>query len=315
MIAIVFWLTAIAATLPVAIPIWYDNFQSGSNTLLPLLALVLAILIGLRLGRLNRLPQSTLARLLAVWGFVSLAIAYSTELKWFGALAACLFLVGLLITAEPRSLDSTNVASRNSLLQGTLVSLAPLVLIFLPWPGEMDAWWLSKVQSLSARLASMAQDGLRIPNVWSVSGLELETINYTLLQIFPSVFSPIACGFVLITLQCWRKRPVWLVAFYFLAGQLVSIAANVAWVVCLSITQVRFGRDLLGSGYQWIALGIVAIFAIFISLSLDRFLLVTLFPTRQEDLTGRVNPLIAAWNSLWQADQSRSQEVNVSSPS
>lgn len=315
MIAIVFWLAAIAATLPVASPIWYDSFQTGSNTLLPLLVIVLGFLIGLRLGRLNRLPHSTLARLLAVWGLGSLAIAYSTELKWFGALAACLFLVGLLITAEPRSQDSKNVASRNSLLQGSLVGLTPLVLIFLPWPGDMDAWWLSKVQSLSARLASMAQDGLSIPNVWSASGLELETTDYTLSQIFPSIFSPLACGFGLITIQCLRNRPVWLVGFYFFAGQLITVAANALWAVCLSISQVRFGFDLLGSGYQWIALGLVAIFAIFISLSLDRFLLVTFFPTRQDDLTGRVNPLIATWNSLWQADQSASQEANVSSPS
>lgn len=298
MIAVLFWLLILGISTFGILPIWTKMIEGKYYGYLPYLLCMLLVLVVIRLGRVA-FPKSVFGWLVIAIGAVAFGASFQWQLPWLAAASWVCFVVAFLASGQSRVYSSQSLFKP---LSGSLVGLIPLAILALPIPGSVDHTIDRIVRSQSANWSSIVLDMVSIPNLWQAGGLKLETSLLPRSDLFPFGFAPLLCGFYLILVQVLRHRSPWLFPVYYAVGLTISLIANSLWTCSVVIAQESFGINLLIEWPVIIASILAGLFAFLLALSLDRFLLVSFFQTRPEDLNDWNNPLISVWNRLFSPD-------------
>lgn len=295
MIALLFWIVILPLSTVAVVPVWQRMLEDSRYPFLPLLLILLLVLTLIRWNRRFAWP-STMGWLLILAGIASIAFSYREQSPWLAGLGWCLITISFLSSCS-------QVADNKQFpwlkrLSGSPLGLAPLVLLCLPIPRNLDAVIIAQVYEFTANLSSMTMDALSVPHHWQEGILKFQSFEYSVKDLFPAWLSPLNCCFALIVLQVLRNRPVWIAPFYFAGGLATSFVANYLFTLTVILAKVNLNYDL----YQlWPYTGTIAaviLLSCLFALSLDRFWLVTFSPTRPDEISGWNNPLIRGWNFL-----------------
>jgi hypothetical protein len=163
-------------------------------------------------------------------------------------------------------------------------------------PRNFDTFLVDQTYSFAGQLTSFSLDLLSIPNEVNARAVKLHSLDFPMADLHPMVYSPLVMAFILILIAVLKKRSPWAAPCYFIAGIITSMFLNSLLALSVVIAKAQFHFDLLNGWPCLAAYAAISLAGLFFALSLDRFLLVTLFPTRPDDLNQWNNPIISLWN-------------------
>ena len=310
MVAILFWLALLSASMVRIVPVWSRMLSSDHYSHLPVVWITLILLVAIRWDKVLRLPSGIVGWLLIIVGVACLACSYPLNSPWLGACSWSLFVLAFLVCSKRKTEDDTKLTLRrpkektSGLLEGTLKGkrsgtlgvLAPLVLMALPLPRNYDVLLVSETYQVVFKTTSFFLDSLSVPNHWQPTNLRLTIGVLSRAELLPILFSPMTCCFAMVLTQSLKNRPAWLFPFYFGSGLVASIVANTLFVMTGVLAHVFFQFNITAVEFRFTAITVVGLATLLLLLSLDRFWLVTFYPTRTDSRNDWNNPLIKAWN-------------------
>ena len=293
MFAILFWVLILSLSTVAVAPVWQRMLEDSRYPFLPLLVILLVVLALIRWNRRFAWPRA-IAWLFILAGIGAIAASYREHSPWLGGLGWSLITLSFLSSCSRVAEDKQ--FSWLKRLSGSPFGLAPLVLLCLPIPRNLDTLIIGQVYEFTANLSSMTLDALSIPHHWQEGILKFQSFEYSVKDLFPAWLSPLNCCFALVVIQVLRNRPVWIAPFYFAGGLATSFLANYLFTMAVIIAKVNFNYDLFQLWPYTGTIAVVILLAVLFALSLDRFWFVTFAPTRPDEISGWNNPLIRGWN-------------------
>lgn len=305
MVAILFWFTLFTASMVQIVPVWSRMLSNDHYNHLPVLWITLLLLLAIRWDKVCRLPRGGVEWLLIISGVACLTGSYLVNSPWLGACSWGVFVLAFLVSSMRQAKDGAlsffrplekNTRLLNRKLNGTLGALVPLVLIALPLPRNWDLLLISEAYHVVFKTTSFILDSMNIPNHWQPTNLRLTTGVLTRAELLPIFFSPMTCCFAMVLIQSLKSRPASLFPFYFGSGLVASIVANTLFVMTGVLARVYYQLNITAVEFRFTVITAVALATFLLLLSLDRFWLVTFYPTRTDSRNDWNNPLIKAWN-------------------
>ncbi|MFO0942445.1 MAG: hypothetical protein U0930_17040 [Pirellulales bacterium] len=301
MVAILFWLFILVASTVTAVPVWMRMLESGMYDYLPVAFSILPLLVLLRLISCQ-LPKGFFRIAFLTLGIGAIGFCYYQESPWFAAAGWGIVFATFLSCCSSRGRLPKALGFLRPLM-GSMTGLAPLTLMLVQVPRNFDSIVVNQTYSFAGQLTSFMLDLLSIPNSVN-SRVRLHSIDFIIEDLHPTIYSPLVMAFILILIAVVKKRSPWAAPCYFMAGIITSMFLNSLFAVSVVVAKNQFDVDLL-NGWPCLTTHIVISLAgLLFALSLDRVLLVTLFPTRPDDLNQWNNPIISLWNRAFHTETS-----------
>lgn len=302
MIAFIFWLIILAAATTTAFPVWARMLDNGNYGYLLVGFVVLPTLFAIRVNGF-RFPRGIIGVSLFAAGLGLIAYSFFQQSPWFASAGWATLISVFLACCSSRDRFPKGLGAINSLL-GPVSGLIPLGLMLVQIPRNYDNTIVQKIYGYARELTSLSLDLLSIPNSTTARSIKLHGGDVLIADIHPLIFSPLVMAYALILIAVLKRRSPWAVVCYFIAGVLTSMFVNSLFALSIVVAKVHYSLDLL-NGWPCVATYFtVGLIGLFFALSLDRFLLVTLFPTRPDDLNEWNNPIISLWNRAFSPETS-----------
>ncbi len=297
--AALFWFaTGVLSLLGLSVE-WIKGSHSLQAELTPYVLLAIFIVVPIRCRRVN------LCRPKGPWGYVwaclgpICSLSYFINNFWaFACIGWGLTIWSMLLHTRVRG--EAKPIHRNPLkrlLISSPQSTLPLLVLLAPIPGSTLLYWKESSQVLSREFASYVLDLCSINHQYAANQLVLINKDVELSTAY-GIFGLLSCVFLAALIQSLRDRPIWLLPLYLGSGWAAAVVSCATSMLCLVFLYQVDG--LLNVSYAyWICQAVALMLAMFFLFSMDRFILVTFFPTRVDEFEVQSNPLVTTWNSIW----------------
>lgn len=280
-----FWLTCLAAPLPMLVPYLTGLWQQEHYQFFPLVFIAVAALALSRSDGQTRAPRGWLNWLLIVGGWVSTGISIAIFSPWMGVLG--------FVAIAAAWLGSMRELSGRGLM---VLALPLLTLIRLPL--QTDTLLIVRLQGWTTRIASVLLDIVSIPHLVTGNVIELTTRELFVAEACSGIQSVFTLFFLASLLVAYKRHPLWFIPMYWSAAVLLAVLGNSLRVASVAAAESFLGVDWAsGRSHDLVGYATLSI-AMLLLLSFDQWFTALLHPMRDVPnyLGMQSNPLVELWN-------------------